>query len=234
MLTTAAPEPWPDLKPKIAREPNLFKEESTDIVCFFSQCKMYFSYFNQFFCHHPHKVVFCTSRFKSEVQNWWEVVARELGESDEGDQRYLSYADFKAEVRRRFWKDSDTKIKYAQWEKLCQVNFKDGDLFFQKFKSLAFEARVFGNECIMCAQVKKTGTGTTYGGQGALMDIDRMHTKVKCFQCSKLGHFKCDCPDSPKTRKEAMQRLNNYWDRQATQEKLTESKIKEVKNGAEQ
>lgn len=164
------PGPWPDLKPKIARELNLFKGESTNITCFFSQCKMYFSVFNQFFHHHPHKIVFCASRFKGEAQNWWEVATRELGESDEGDQRYPSYANFKAEVRRRFWKDLDAKIKYVQWEKLRQVNFKDSDLFFQKFESLIFEAGIASNERMMCAQVKKaaceTSKNTIYAGNG--------------------------------------------------------------------
>ncbi len=270
---------------------------------------MYFSIFNQYFCHHPHKIVFCTSRFKGEAQNWWEVAARELGESTDGDQQYPAYSDFKAEVRRRFSKDSDTEIKYAQWEKLHQVDFKEGDLFFQKFESLAFEAGMFSNECMMCTQVKKvahetskntiytgnrmvpatyqewkdwllhidynwhlrkvessitgrmgdtksqmqkttmlqkgsqqstgtpekkTGTSMTYGGQGVPMDIDRMCTKAKCFWCSKLGHFKHDCPDGPKTREEVMWWLNDYWDRQAMQEKPTELKIEEVKDSAKQ
>ncbi len=131
---------------------------------------MYFSVFNQFFHHHPHKIVFCASRFKGEAQNWWEVATRELGESDEGDQRYPSYANFKAEVRRRFWKDLDAKIKYVQWEKLRQVNFKDSDLFFQKFESLIFEAGIASNERMMCAQVKKaaceTSKNTIYAGNG--------------------------------------------------------------------
>ncbi len=97
--------------------------------------------FNQFFHHHPHKVIFCASRFEDEVKNWWEVAARELGESNEGEQCYPSYAKFKTEVRRQFWKNSNAEIKYAQWEKLYQVDFKDSDLFFQKFESLMFEAR---------------------------------------------------------------------------------------------
>ncbi len=40
----------------------------------------------------------------------------------------------------RFWKDADTEIKRVQWEKLRQVDFKDGDQFFQQFKELAFYA----------------------------------------------------------------------------------------------
>ncbi len=60
--------------------------------------------FNQFFHYHPHKVTFCISRFSGEAQNWWEVATRELGENANEDQQYLTYADFKAEVRRQFWK----------------------------------------------------------------------------------------------------------------------------------
>ncbi len=96
------------------------------------------------------------------------MAARKLGESTNRDQQYPAYSDFKAEVRRWFWKDSDAEIKYAQWEKLCQADFKDGNLFFQKFESLAFEAGVFGNKCMMCTQVMKaaheTSKNTIYAG----------------------------------------------------------------------
>ncbi len=58
---------------------------------------------------------------------------------------------------------------------------------------------------------KKMATGTTYGGCGAPMDIDAAQAAAKCFRCGKLSHFKCDCPSAPKSREEAMHRLNYYW-----------------------
>ncbi len=76
---------------------------------------------------------------------------------------------------------------------------------------------------------KKMATGTTYRGCGAPMNIDAACTAAKCFRCRQLGHFKCDCPNVPKTREEAMRRLNYYWDTHPTEEK-TNSKIKEVKD----
>ncbi len=60
--------PWVALKPNMVREPNNFNGDSNDIARFFSQCDMYFSVFNQYFRHHPHKVIFCASRFSKDVQ----------------------------------------------------------------------------------------------------------------------------------------------------------------------
>ncbi len=40
---------------------------------------------------------------------------------------------------------------------------------------------------------QKTATGTTYGGRGEPMDIGAATATTKCYQCRKLGHFKCDC-----------------------------------------
>ncbi len=58
-------------------------------------------------------------------------------------------------LRERFWKDADERIKYAQWEKLRQVNFSDGDQFFQQFEELAYYAGVCDNKQVMITQIKK-------------------------------------------------------------------------------
>ncbi len=42
-----------------------------------------------------------------------------------------------------------------QWEKLRQSTFQDSDQFFQKFKELAYDARIRDNKQVMLAQVKR-------------------------------------------------------------------------------
>ncbi len=42
-----------------------------------------------------------------------------------------------------------------QWEKLRQVNFPDGDQFFQQFEELGYYTGVRNNEQVMIAQIKK-------------------------------------------------------------------------------
>ncbi len=83
---------------------------------------------------------------------------------------YPSYDDFKKELKQRFWKDADEQIKCAQWEKLRQVNFKDGDKFFQEFEELAHYARVHNNKQVMLAQIKKAACemskNTIYSADG--------------------------------------------------------------------
>ncbi len=106
------------------------------------------------------------------MQRWWELQARILGKSADGEQFYPAYDEFEEHLRARFWKDADEQIKRAQWEKLRQVNFKDGDRFFQEFEELAHYAGVCANEQVMVAQIKraacKTSKNTIYAGDGDL------------------------------------------------------------------
>ncbi len=119
-----------------------------------------------------HKVIFCVSRLAGDAQRWWELQARILGKSADGEQFYPAYDDFEEKLRNRFWKDADEQIKRAQWEKLRQVNYKDGDKFFQEFEELAHYAGVRGNEQVMVAQIKRvareTSKNTIYAGDGDL------------------------------------------------------------------
>ena len=43
----------------------------------------------------------------------------------------------------------------------------------------------------------KTGTGTTYGGQGQRMEVDltKARTEGRCFKCGEKGHMSRFCPN---------------------------------------
>ncbi len=95
-----------------------------------------------------------------------------LGKNTDGEQLYPTYEDFETHLRARFWKDADKQIRRAAWEKLRQVNFKDGDKFFQEFEELAHYSGVRGNEQVMVAQIKRaareTSKNTIYAADGDL------------------------------------------------------------------
>ncbi|SJL15338.1 uncharacterized protein ARMOST_18831 [Armillaria ostoyae] len=65
-----------------------------------------------------------------------------------------------------------------------------------------------------------TRTGTTYGGQGAPMDIGQMHAKGLCFRCHKQGHLSKDCLEKKD--------FHDIRSVQATTEPATGSKVEEI------
>ncbi len=87
-----------------------------------------------------------------------------------------------------------------------------------------------GGQTLTYTLKKKMATGTTYGGCGAPMDIDAAKAAAKCFRCSQLSHFKCDCSNAPKSKEEAMHQLNYYWDTHPTVEAPVLATIEEVKD----
>ena len=44
----------------------------------------------------------------------------------------------------------------------------------------------------------KTGTSTTFGGQGQPMDLSQARSQGLCFTCHQKGHISCNCPQKCK------------------------------------
>ena len=109
------------------KEVDDFKGDSNDITRFFLKCELHFELFNRHFYYPPHKVIFCISRLGGDTEKWWELCTRIIGRTQDGEQLYPTYEDFKVTLRERFWKDANEQIKCAQWEKLRQVDYPDGD-----------------------------------------------------------------------------------------------------------
>ncbi len=141
--------------------------------------------------------------------------------------------------------DTDIPSNYQEWKKrILRINHnwrtrkaeqRGGKVteWKQQAKANTTLTTTKGNQQQTSVPEKTTGTGTTYRGAGKPMDIDTVRAKMKCFGCGQPGHFKQDCPKRAKTKEEALQRLNYYWDHVATNEK-TDAKVEEVKDEAEQ
>ncbi len=61
VLTKGNVTPYDDFKPRILKEVDDFKGDSTDISRFFLKCELHFELFNRHFHYLPHKVIFCVS-----------------------------------------------------------------------------------------------------------------------------------------------------------------------------
>ncbi len=101
-----------------------------------------------------------------------KLQSRIIGKNTDGEQLYPTYEDFESHLRARFWKDADEQIRRTAWEKLRQVNFKDGDKFFQEFEELAHYSGVRENKQVMVAQIKRaaceTSRNTIFAADGDL------------------------------------------------------------------
>ncbi len=154
-LVDGAVAPYDEFKPKILKEVDDFKGDSDDITRFFLKCELHFDLFNRHYRHPPHKVIFCVSRLADDAGKWWELSTQQLGKAPTGEQLYPNYEDFKTALTTQFWKDANEQLKYAQWEKLRQVDFKDGDKFFQQFEEFTYHAGIHTNDQLMLHQIKK-------------------------------------------------------------------------------
>ncbi|PBK88194.1 hypothetical protein ARMGADRAFT_1084845 [Armillaria gallica] len=140
------------------------------------------------------KIIKEVDNFKDDAEKWWELNMQIIGKDQATVvQLYPTYKDFKTELSKRFWKDADVQLKYAQWEKLRQLDFKDGDQFFQKFEELAYHTQVHDNDQVMLHQIKKaacqTSKNTIYSADGE-MPTDYDGWKAHLLQIDYNWHLK--------------------------------------------
>ena len=65
----------------------------------------------------------------------------------------------------------------------------------------------------------KTSSGTTFGGSGQPMDIDKLKAENKCFKCGQPGHIKRNCPQLKQVQVRQVLDDMSEFDRAAVLEK---------------
>ena len=54
-------------------------------------------------------------------------------------------------------------------------------------------------------------------------------SKVECYQCHKLSHYRSDCPDTPRNKKRERDQANVVEEGSQKKNKTEESEIKDLR-----